>query len=203
MGAPKAPEPPSPEDSARANAMSNVAGMELDIGTKPIQAYAEALNQLQYNPLFTQIQGANQARSALQSAAAQRDVMARTNPYGFALQNAQRQAMGERAMRMLGVNPATAMQYQSGNIYNYPTQSQLPNLQDVQQQGRMISGMIPSVNMNKNSVWLNYPNGGGSMPGSTMMPTIPGYTYNPATNQYMASGGQTANSLPPGQGSGV
>ena len=182
MGGQSAPTPPSPEDSAKANALSNVAGMELDIGTKPIQAYAEALNQLQYNPIFTRIQGANQARSALQSAAAQRDVMAKTNPYGFALQNAQRQATGDRAMRMLGVNPQDAMKYQSGNIYNYPTQSQLPDLNQVQQQGKQISGMIPTVNMNGNSVWMTYPGQNGNP--NAPMPSIPGYQYNPATNQY-------------------
>src|SRR5258708_36841939 len=81
MGAGQQSSPgPTPQQGAQAQAMAQAAGTKFNIATSPVGAYAEALNQIQFNPIFQKVQSATNANSAMQNALANQETMARTNP---------------------------------------------------------------------------------------------------------------------------
>src|SRR5258708_11465290 len=94
--------PPTPQQSAQAQAMAQAAGTKFNIATSPIEAYAEAMNQLQFNPIFQKVQGATSANSALQNAQANQETMAQTNPYGTAGGMNFSRSAGDRLSKIFG-----------------------------------------------------------------------------------------------------
>lgn len=146
MGSQKSASPPTPQDSAQAQAMAQAAGTKFNIATSPIQAYAEAMNQLQFNPIFQKVQGATSANSALQNAQANQETMAQTNPYGTAGGMNFSRAAGNRISDIFGQAYAPGLTpSDTSQAFVYPDQSKLPNLADLQRQSQMLGKAIPNI----------------------------------------------------------
>jgi hypothetical protein len=199
MGGGSAPAPTTPQESAQAAALTNLAGNEFDVGSAPIKAYSEALNQLQYNPVFNKIQNATAANTSLSQAKTKANVASQTNPYSSAAINSLGRATADKVGRIAGGYTPGLTQTNTAGIYDYPTQNSLPDLGTVQQQAAGISASLPQVNVGQNSVGLTYPTSAqytnANIPtvyngpsGGNQMPSIPGYQFNPATQQYTPNG---------------
>jgi hypothetical protein len=146
MGGQQQAQPPTPQDSAQAQAMAQAAGTKFNIATSPVQAYAEALNQIQFNPIFQRVQSAANANSALANAQANQETMAQTNPYGFGGQQAFGKYEGSRLANIMGgqIYPGLTPTNTSG-AFKYPTQSQLPDLREIQAQAATLGSAIPTL----------------------------------------------------------
>src|SRR5260221_9091133 len=101
-GSPSSSAGPTHQDSAQAQAMAQAAGQKFNIASSPIGAYAEALNQIQFNPIFQKVQSATNANSAMQNALANQETMARTNPYGTAGGLNFAKTAGDRLSQVMG-----------------------------------------------------------------------------------------------------
>src|SRR5258706_2264152 len=154
---------PTPQQGAQAQAMAQAAGTKFNIATSPISAYAEALNQLQFNPIFQKVQSATSANSGMSNALANQETMARTNPYGTAGGLNFAKTAGDRMSQMMGqayvpgLTPADTSQ-----AFVYPTRNQLPNLSAIQRDSQMIGNAVPNIsfwggdnNTNSNLMWNN------------------------------------------------
>lgn len=199
MSSPSAPTPTTPQESAQAAALTNLAGNEFDVGSAPIKAYSEAMNQLQYNPVFSKITNATAANTALAQSKAKANVASQTNPYSSAAVNALGRATADKVGRIAGGYTPGLTQTNTAGIYDYPTQNSLPDLGTVQQQAAGISSSLPQVNVGQDSVNLTYPTSAqytnANIPttyngptGGSQMPSIPGYQFNPSTQQYTPNG---------------
>ena len=152
------PQMPSPQDSMRAEAMAQLAGSEFNLGSAPLQAYAQAINSLQFDPTFQQISSADSANSALANAQAAKQVNSQVNPYGSAGQDVMSKAANMRLASMMGqplypgLTPTNTTK-----PFDYPSSSGLPNFQDIQNQSKAITTAMPGVNFGNNTVDLQYP----------------------------------------------
>jgi hypothetical protein len=169
-GSSKAPQTPSPQDSAKAEALSQLAGSEFNLGTAPIQAYAEALNQIQLDPTFQKIQNADQANSALGTAQATSAVNADVNPYGSAGQNAFNRSASQRLGNVSG-QPYTPglTPTNDSQAFQYPSAGNLPNFNSIVGQAKALTSAFPQVNIGKNTVGLSYPNNTPQIPTGTFL----------------------------------
>lgn len=157
MGGSSVPQT-SPADSARAEALAQLAGSEFNLGTAPLQAYAEAINALQFNPTFQRISNADAANSALANAQASKQVNAQVNPYAAAGQDMMSRQANQRLASVMGgtltpgLTPSNTTQ-----AFQYPSSSSLPNFQDIMGQAKSISSAFPKINIGNNDVSLTYP----------------------------------------------
>src|SRR6266446_3392223 len=139
-GSPSSQPTPSPEESAKAQAMSQLAGTMFDIGTKPTQAYAEALDQLQFNPIFSRISNADQANSALRSAQMNQAVSATANPYGTSALSGLNRTSANRLASVTGAPMAPGLTtMNTKGVYDYPKMSDLPGLDTVAGEAKSIA----------------------------------------------------------------
>lgn len=197
-GSPSAPAPTTPQESAQAAALTNLAGNEFDVGSAPIKAYADALTQMQYNPTLNAIQNAGTANKALSSAKTSANVASQTDPYSSAAINSLSRSTADKVGRIAGGYTPGLTQTNTAGVYDYPTQNALPDLATVQQQAAGISSSLPQVNVGQNSVNLTYPTSAQytnaniptvyNGPAGSQMPSIPGYQFNPSTQQYTPNG---------------
>ncbi len=146
MGSQPSSSGPTPQQGAQAQAMAQAAGTKFNIATSPVGAYAEALNQIQFNPIFQKVQSATNANSAMQNALANQETMARTNPYGTAGGLNFAKTAGDRLSQVMGqayvpgLTPADTSQ-----AFLYPNRSELPNLDAIQAQSKMIGNAVPNI----------------------------------------------------------
>jgi hypothetical protein len=159
------PQMPSPQDSMRAEAMAQLAGSEFNLGSAPLQAYAQAINSLQFDPTFQRISSADSSNSALANAQASKQISSQVNPYGSAGQDTVAKATNMRLANMEGqplypgLTPGNTSQ-----PFNYPSSSSLPNFQDIQNQSKAITTAMPGVTFGNNTVDLQYPQSSQSAP---------------------------------------
>jgi hypothetical protein len=146
MGGQQSSSGPTPQQGAQAQAMAQAAGTKFNIATSPVGAYAEALNQIQFNPIFQRVQSATSANSAMQNALANQETMAKTNPYGTAGGLNFAKTAGDRMSQMMGqayvpgLTPADTSQ-----AFVYPTRDQLPSLSSIQRDSQMIGNAVPNI----------------------------------------------------------
>ena len=159
MASGSTPQMPSPSDSARAEALSQLAGSEFNLGTQPLQAYAQAINQLQLDPTFQRINSADQANSALANAQAAKQVNASVNPYSSAGQDMMSKQTYSRLANIMGgqMAPGTTPT-PTGGAFQYPSSSSLPSYQQILQQSKALTSAFPKINIGKSDVSLSYPN---------------------------------------------
>src|SRR5258708_5653226 len=163
-GSPSSSAGPTPQDSAQAQAMAQAAGQKFNIASSPIGAYAEALNQIQFNPIFQRVQSASNANSAMQNAAANMATMQQTNPSGFAGGQAFAKEAGGRLSDIMGGGmPVGLTPMNTMGAFDYPSQGSLPNLKQIQAQSQKLGNAVPNISFwgvpNNNNSWLNYHNG--------------------------------------------
>lgn len=152
------PQMPSPSDSMRAEALAQLAGSEFNLGSAPLQAYAQAINSLQFDPTFQKINSADSANSALANAQASKQINAQVNPYGSAGQDMMAKASNMRLANMEGQSLYPGLTpTNTSQPFNYPSSAGLPNFQDIQNQSKAITAAMPGINMSNNSVDLQYP----------------------------------------------
>lgn len=162
----------SPTDSAKAEALAQLAGSEFNLGSAPLQAYAEAINSLQFNPTFQRIANADAANSALANAQAAKQVNAQVNPYAAAGQDMMSRKANERLASVMGgtLTPGLTPSNTTG-AFQYPSAGQLPDFNNIMNQSKAITTAMPTVDFSNNKVNLGYPQGGGI--GSPQVPFVP------------------------------
>jgi hypothetical protein len=142
----------------RAEALAQLAGSEFNLGSAPLQAYAQAINSLQFDPTFQKINSADSANSALANAQASKQINAQVNPYGSAGQDMMAKASNMRLANMEGQSLYPGLTpTNTSQPFNYPSSAGLPNFQDIQNQSKAITAAMPGINMSNNSVDLQYP----------------------------------------------
>lgn len=177
-GGSSAPATPTPEDAAKAQAMSELAGAEFNLGTAPMQAYAEALDKLQFDPIFQKIQNANQANAALATARAQHGVNQEVNPWGESANTALTAGTSARLQSVFGRTPMPGLSPSNTSGYlNYPSSNQLPDLGQAAAESKAIASTMPNINFGRNTVSLSYPSSTPSFDISQLgfrQPAMPG-----------------------------
>lgn len=163
MGQTQQAQPPTPQQSAQAQAISQAAGTKFNIAASPVEAYAEAMNQLQFNPIFQRVQSAANANSGMQNALANMATNTATNPYGTAGQNAFNRTASERLAGIMGQGYYPGLtQTNTAGAFDYPSNSMLPDLGQIQLQAAQLGKAVPTLQFKGYGGMtpsLNYANG--------------------------------------------
>lgn len=149
---------PNPEDAARAQALAQQAGTMFNIATSPQQAYAEALNQIQFNPVFQRSQSATQNNSAMQNAAGNQAIMRESNPHGFSGTQSFGKYAGDRLADVTGGGmPQGLTPMNTAGAFDYPTMQNLPDFKQITAQAKQIGQALPNITFWKDNPYLTYP----------------------------------------------
>jgi hypothetical protein len=133
------PTPPSPTESAQAQASSQLAGQMFQARNQPLLGYEDAVTRAMLQPYTQQLQDALTARSAYNQAKANRYIQSQTNPAGVA-------ASG-RVAQLYGITPAQqTASYFDPSVFNINSGGvQLPSLNDVSDISKRIGGSLGRV----------------------------------------------------------
>lgn len=158
-GSPAPPTPPTPGDSAIAQAGSTAAGKMMDIANAPIAGYANAYTSGMINPYTSALATALQNRSMLSTAQANKQIQSQVDPQVFNNRQMSLDASSANLGRLYGVQPGGRTYTADPNAFNTPSVSMLPNLGDIGQGAADIATHIAGVTMDKdgNNVQLTRP----------------------------------------------
>jgi len=134
-GGGSAPQPPSPTESAQAEASAQLAGQMFQAANAPTMGYEDAIIRGLIQPYETQLSSALAARSA---------------------QNTDPQAYQARQMALKNTNARMAHLYGDSSLYTpesvgstMPSQKMLPSLDYITQLSKMIAPTLSSVSIDR------------------------------------------------------
>lgn len=134
-GGGSAPQPPSPTESAQAEASAQLAGQMFQAANAPTMAYEDAVTRGLVQPYESQLQSALASRSAYN-----------TDPQAY---QARQMALKNTNARMAHIYGDTT-QYTPESVGSaMPDRSQLPSLDYINQLSRMIAPMLSSVSIDR------------------------------------------------------
>ena len=148
MSGGSAPQPPSPTESAQAQASSQLAGEMFQAQNAPMLAYEDAITRGQFQPYETSLLSGLSARSAAQGASANQAIEYNTNPQAYQGRQMAMQGANARMGSLYGVNP-NQYSYQDNSAFGVPSTSQLPDFNSVAAMSRAIGSNLGSVNIGK------------------------------------------------------
>jgi hypothetical protein len=129
--------------------MSQLAGYMMNTQNNPIMGYQDAVTRSMIQPYTSQLQSALDARTALQSAAANRSIQYQTDPQAYQAREMALQGANNTVGRLYGVNPS-AYSFQAPNVYSLPSTSGMPSLASldtIAALSRQAAGKYGSVNV--------------------------------------------------------
>src|SRR6266478_260824 len=135
-GGGSAPQPPSPTESAQAEASAQLAGQMFQAANAPTMAYEDAVTRGLIQPYESQLESALAARSAYQ-----------TDPQAYQTRQMGLHATNARMAHLYG--DTSAYTPDSLGIKLPDRATQLPTLDYVNQLSRMIAPMLSSVNIDR------------------------------------------------------
>ena len=144
MSGGSAPTPPSPTQSAQAQASSQLAGQMFQAENAPVLGYEDALTRSLYQPYETQLLGATSANSAMQQAQANQAIQYQTNPQAYQGRQMAMAGANARVGNLYGVNPSQYT-FSAPGAFQMPSTSMLPNLSSVSAMDQAIAKELGSV----------------------------------------------------------
>lgn len=148
MGGGEAPKPPSPIESAQAQAQSQQAGQQFQALNAPILAAEDAANRGMFSPYETQLQSALQAQSARTAARANQSIQSETDPQAYQARQMAMQGANARVGRLYGADPS-AFSYNDPRAFQVPSTSSIPDMATISALARMFGSNLGSVTVNK------------------------------------------------------
>ena len=149
MSGGSAPTPPSPTESAQAQASSQLAGQMFQAENQPVLGYEDALTRGLYQPYETQLLSATSANSAMQQAQANQAIEYQTDPQRYEGQQMAMAGANARMANLYGVNPSQYT-FSAPQAFQMPSQSMLPNLSSVSAMDQAIARQLGSVQIGGN-----------------------------------------------------
>jgi hypothetical protein len=146
MGGGSQPQPPSPTESAQAQASSQLAGEMFQAQNAPVLAYEDAATRSMFQPYETQLLSALSARSAAQGASANQAIEYNTNPQAYQGRQMAMQGANARMGSLYGVDP-NQYSYQDNSAFATPSTAQLPDFNSAAAMSRAIGSNLGSVNI--------------------------------------------------------
>jgi hypothetical protein len=146
MGGGSQPQPPSPTESAQAQASSQLAGEMFQAQNAPQLAYEDALVRSQFQPFETSLLSGLSARSAAQGASANQAIQYNTNPQAYQGRQMAMQGANARMGSLYGVDP-NQYSYKDDSAFGMPSTSQLPDFNSVAAMSRAFGSNLGSVNI--------------------------------------------------------
>jgi hypothetical protein len=140
------PQPPSPTQSAQAEAASQLAGYMFNTQNNPIMGYQDAITRAMIQPYTSALQSALDARTAAHTAAANRAIQYQTDPQAYQAREMALQGANNTVGRLYGVDPSV-YSFQAPNIYSLPATSGMPSLDTIAALSRQAAGKYGSVNV--------------------------------------------------------
>jgi hypothetical protein len=142
------PTPPSPTQSAQAQASSQLAGEQFQAMNAPILALQDANVRSQVSPYESALATALGNRSALSTATANRAIQYQTDPQAYQGREMALQGANNRVASLYGVNPSQ-YSFTAPGAFNLPPSSQLPDLGTISALARQYAGQLGSVSINQ------------------------------------------------------
>ena len=140
------PTPPSPTQSAQAQASSQLAGQMFQAENQPVLGYEDALTRSMFSPYENNLASSLSANSALQAAQANQAIKYQADPALYQAQQMALQGANARMGALYGVNPSS-YSYSSPGAFAYPSTSMLPSLGSVGASAQAIAKHLGSVNI--------------------------------------------------------
>lgn len=140
------PTPPSPTQSAQAEASAQLAGQMFQAENAPVLGYENALTSGLLQPYANSVVNATSANSAMDQAQASQAIQAETNPQAYEEQQMRLQGTNARLGALYGVNPSS-YGYSAPAAFQYPSLNQLPSLGSVGLASRQIASNLGSVSI--------------------------------------------------------
>jgi len=141
------PKPPSPTESAQAQAGSELAGQMFQAENAPILAYEDAVVRSRISPYESALATALSNRSSMSNAEANRAIQYRTDPGAYQGREMALQGANNRVASLYGTNPN---QYSFNAPSNFTVPSggaSIPDLGSIADLARSIAGQLGSVNI--------------------------------------------------------
>ncbi len=146
-GGGSAPQPPSPTESAQAQASAQLAGQMFQSANAPTLAYEDARTRGLIQPYESQLASALAAKSAYN-----------TDPRAYEARQMALQGSNARMGHLYDQQPGLMTPENAG--VRMPSQSMLPDLGYIQQLSRMIAPLLSSVSIDRSgNVGLLSPQG--------------------------------------------
>lgn len=139
------PTPPSPTESAQANAQSQLAGQQFQAENAPILAYEDAITRGTFQPYETALVNAETARSSANQAAANRAIQYQTDPQAYQAREMALQGANNRMGALYGVNPSD-YSFSAPGAFQLPSASGL-DLSQIGNLSRAIASQLGSVHI--------------------------------------------------------
>src|SRR5258708_30612918 len=159
MSGGKQPPPPSPTESAQAQASSQLAGQMFQAENAPILGDQDAITRSAISPYESSLQTALANKSALSTAQANRAIQFQTDPQAYQGREMSLQGANNRVASLYGVSPGQ-YSYTAPQAFDVPRAgSSLPDLGSISNLARTIASGLGSVNI---------------QPGGNVTPQFPG-----------------------------
>jgi hypothetical protein len=144
MSSGSTPQPPSPTQSAQAEAASQLAGYMFNTQNNPIMGYQDLVTRSMLQPYTSALQSALDARTAKSTAVANRAIQYQTDPQAYQAREMALQGANNTVGRLYGVDPS-AYSFNAPNVFSIP--GTLPSIDTLANLSRAAAEKYRSVDV--------------------------------------------------------